>query len=250
MFEGQSITEADLKLLKEKYSPLELENIIKKIETEDYPVQYAIGNVQFLNYVYDVDSRVLIPRFATELLVSKLINYIKIYNLESTNMLDICSGSGCIAISLANEFPLARVSGVDISSDAIDVAKHNSEKYNKKIEFFEQDILREHVKGKYSVVVSNPPYVNRSEVVSANTKYEPDIALYPNGDDDIVFYKRIIDEAKSILEDKAIVAFEIGATQGSRILEYAKEHFPEEKIILEKDYEGFDRFVFIFKNCE
>lgn len=248
MRKSEKITELDYRLLKDKYNEAELESILEKIE-EDYPVQYAIGNVQFLDCEIDVDERVLIPRFATELLVDKLKGYIKKYDLQNSNMIDLCTGSGCIAIALKKTFSGSKMCALDKSLDALEVAKSNAKKNDVKVDFISLDILSHNVQGKFSVIVSNPPYVKKDEFVSSNTRYEPSIALYP-GSDDIVFYKRIIDLSKTMLEDRGIIAFEIGSTQGARITEYAREVLPQCKVVLEKDYEDFTRFVFIFKNCE
>jgi len=248
MHKSEKITELDYQLLRDKYSEAELRSVLKKIE-DDYPVQYAIGNVQFLDCELDVDERVLIPRFATELLVDKLKNYIRKYGFENSSMIDLCTGSGCIAIALKKAFSGSKVSALDKSLDAIDVAKSNADKNGVNIEFISSDILFSSVDEKFSVIVSNPPYVKMDEYVSPNTKYEPAMALYP-GDDDIVFYKRIIDLSRTMLEDRGIIAFEIGSTQGSKISEYVKKVLPQCKVILEKDYENFTRYVFILKNCE
>lgn len=245
----EEISRIDYELLKEKYrNQSELDKVLEKIENEDYPIQYAIGNVQFLDHIIGVDERVFIPRFATELLVDKVISYIKGYGLEEGPFIDICTGSGCIAISLASKFREVKVDALDISRAAIEVARRNAKSCDVEIEFLENDILTAvNLQNRYSVIISNPPYVKNDEGVSSNTRFEPQIALYP-GEDDIVFYKKIIDLAKTDLKDKGMIAFEIGSTQASRIKEYARNVFPDSLVKVEKDYEGFDRFVFIFKN--
>lgn len=213
-------------------------------------MQYAIGDVDFLHSKILVDERVLVPRFETELLLVKLIGYIRKYNFDACDILDICTGSGCIAISLKKEFESSRVSAFEKSTVALEVAKMNANINGVDIEFVECDILKEKIfDKKYSIVVSNPPYVKLDEIVSSNTKFEPAMALYP-GEDDILFYKRILDESKGNLLDKFIIAFEIGSSQATKIVEYAKNLYENANIVVEKDYNNYDRFVFIFNNCE
>lgn len=239
----------DFECLEKKYSGKKLEKEIKKIKN-GYPVQYSIGYVDFLDTKILVDKRVLIPRFETELLVYKLRDYIKKYNLEKSNIVDFCSGSGCIGISLKKTFVESNVFCVEKSVGAIINARNNSKINNTKIIFFKKDVLKKlSFKNKFSVLISNPPYVRLDEYVTPNTKYEPYIALYP-GSDDILFYKKILDNAKDVLYPKNIIAFEIGSTQAERVCEYAKKIFPNANISVEKDYNNFDRFIFIFNNCE
>ena len=241
------ISDLDFSLLKKRYKSSELEAIIKKIEN-DYPVQYAIGDVDFLKTNINVDERVLIPRFETELLVDKLSKYIDYYSFGEKEMIDLCTGSGCIAIALKTEFSNAKITAIDISEEALELAQQNALLNNVQVTFIKMDILKWiKVEKKFSVLVSNPPYVKLEEEVSSNTKYEPNIALYP-GEDDIIFYKSILDRSKRIMEDRSIIAFEIGATQGKEIQEYARKIYPSAKIIIEKDFNGFDRFIFIFNN--
>ncbi len=246
---SSKMTTPDMEALKAKYKGKELEKIIKRIEEEDYPIQYAIGNVPFLDVTINVDERALIPRFATELLVHKLIKYIKDNGLEETRMVDICSGSGCIGITLKKAYPNSHVILIDKSPEALSLAKENAILNNVDLEFLESDILKDEINGEYSIVVSNPPYVRLDEEVSNNTKYEPKMALYP-GDDELLFYKRILEISKKHVTENFIIAFEIGALQGERIENLAKEHFPNARILLEKDYENFDRYVFILGKSE
>lgn len=245
----QNITDLDYELLKEKYDHAELERICSIIE-EGYPVQYMIGDVEFLDSTIDVDERVLIPRFETELLVDKLIKYIREFELEETKMIDLCTGSGCIAISLKKAFPKSDVLAVDKSEDALEMAKGNALKNHVNVEFKKSDVLVDlNITGSYSVIVSNPPYVRKDEKVDVSTKYEPQMALYP-GEDDTIFYRKILKWSKSNVAKKSIVAFEIGALQGEEVSLMAKEMFPNAKVHLEKDYNGFDRFVYIFSDIE
>lgn len=236
------ITNLDYKLLKEKYSNNELEQILKRIEN-GYPVQYAIGNVEFLNSTILVDKRVLIPRFETELLVHKLIKMLD--KKKSLDILDLCTGSGCIAISLKKGLENASVDAADIDKNALNLARENAKLNQEKISFFEIDVLKDfNLNKKYDLIVSNPPYVAKDEIVDPKTKYEPSIALFP-GDDDIIFYKTIIKKAKNLLKENGFLAFEIGYKQGERIKSTAIKEYPNAKVTIEKDFNDYDRFVFI-----
>lgn len=244
-YNKEKMSELDFSLLREKYSEDELVEILKKID-DDYPVQYAIGDVDFLGYKIKVDERVLVPRFETELLVDKLSKYMERIPLSSYRILDVCTGSGCIGVALAKKFPSSSVMAVDLSSDALSLARENALLNEVNVDFFEVDALKDlNMFTDIDVLVANPPYVKIGEIVSKNTRYEPQMALYP-GIDDVIFYRRILEQAKDILNKKSIIAFEIGSTQGKEVVELVKKHFPQSRVVIEKDYAELDRFVFIF----
>lgn len=244
------INSLDWNLLTKKYrNNKKLAKIVKRIEN-DYPIQYAIGNIEFLDAKIDVNKNVLIPRFETELLVDRLSSFIEKIEFSNINILDICTGSGCIAIALKKKFKESNVYALDKSFKALRVARKNARKNKTKIKFKRCDILKTVTfSQKFSILVSNPPYVKLDEKVTPNTKYEPQMALYP-GEDDIIFYKRILELSTHIMYKKNIIAFEIGSTQAKDICSYAKKIFPNSIIEVSKDYNGFDRFVFIFNNFE
>ena len=233
------IGNAELKLLKEIYK----ENIniaLKKLE-ENYPIQYLIGYVDFYNTKINVNENVLIPRYETELLVDKAQKYIK--EKKYQNIIDICTGSGAIAIALSKTLNVP-ISACDISKEALNIAKKNALENNVNINFFEIDILKEEIGNKYDCIISNPPYVTYEEYVSPETKYEPEIALYANNDG-LEFYEKIIKNATKILEPHGTIIFEIGAKQALSIKKIAKNYFPLSKVSIIKDYNNFDRFMFI-----
>lgn len=234
------ITYNDLELLKAKY-PNNLDEILKKVE-DNYPIQYLIGDVNFYGYTIKVDERVLIPRFETELLTKKTIDYIKKYNINP-NIIDICTGSGCIAITLSKELNIS-LDAIDISSDAISLAKENAKLNNSNINFITCDIKEFNTDKKYNVIISNPPYVKEDEEVDIKTKYEPQNALFAS-DNGLEFYKIILDKSKTMLEKKSIIAFEIGCTEAQDIKDYATKLYPESMILIEKDLNNLDRYVFI-----
>ena len=135
---NNKIDKPSLSLLKEKYKGKDYEDIIERIVVDNYPVQYAIGNVPFYGSIINVDERALIPRFETELLVDIVYKKIKGKKL---NILDLCTGSGCIAISLKNKSKDFSITGVDISEKALSLAKENAKLNNTEVEFIKKDIF-------------------------------------------------------------------------------------------------------------
>lgn len=230
--------------LKKYLDSSKLEEGIKLLE-EGVPVQYIVGNVDFYGNIFKVNKNVLIPRFETEELVEKTINYISDYFDKKIDIVDIGTGSGCIAITLKKNLD-CNVDAVDISPNALEVAKENAKVLNTEVNFIEGDLLKP-LNKKYDVIISNPPYIreNDEEVMDIVKNNEPHIALYaPN--DGLYCYEEILKNAKNYLNKKSIIAFEIGYKQGSAIKSLAKTYFPEAIIKLEKDMQNKDRFIFIF----
>ena len=234
------ISKIDLELLKEKH-PHNLDEIIEKINN-NYPIQYLIGNVNFCGYQINVDERVLIPRFETELLVDETIKLIKEY-IDNPKIIDICTGSGCIAITLSKELNI-KVDAIDISKDAIDIAKENALLNKANVTYYEKDIRKNTINNKYNVLISNPPYVKLDEEVDPKTKYEPSIALYANNNG-LEYYDIILKQSLNFLEDKSIIAFEIGCTQKDDIINMIKKYYPNSIIIPKKDLNNLDRYIFV-----
>ena len=207
------------------------------------PVQYIVGNVDFYGYNFKVNENVLIPRFETEELVEKTIKYINKYLNKKVDLLDLGTGSGCIAITLKKELD-CNVDAVDISPKALEIAKLNAKNNNVDITFYEGDMLSP-INKKYDVIISNPPYIAYNEEIMEIVKNnEPHTALYAE-DNGLKYYKDIISNANKYLKEKSIIAFEIGEKQGKLILEYAKNYFKDSIITVEKDMQNRDRFVFI-----
>ena len=231
----------DIEYLK-KYYKGNLDDAIKRLNNGE-AVQYIVGNVDFYGYIYDITHDTLMPRFETEELVSKLLKYIKKYFKEKVSILDIGTGTGCIAITLANEID-SEVTGVDISLKALEVASINNLKYGNKVIFKQSDVFS-NVEDKYDIIVSNPPYIRYDEEIMDIVKTnEPSIALYAS-ENGLYFYKKIISEAYNHINKKHIIAFEIGEEQGNDVLNIAKTYFPNDLILLENDMQGKDRFIFI-----
>lgn len=233
----------DLEYLKKYLDESKLEEGITKLK-QGIPVQYIVGNVDFYGLNFKVDERVLIPRFETEELVSRTSEYIQKYFDEKVHILDIGTGSGCIAISLERNLE-AVVDGVDISESALDVANQNNELLHANVNFFKSDMLS-NVTAKYDVIISNPPYIaHNEEIMDIVKNNEPHLALYAD-DNGLEFYKKILENAKKNLKSKSLISFEIGASQKDEIISYAKKFFPNSKIWCEKDLADFDRFIFIY----
>lgn len=220
-------------------------NIDKDIEKlkEKYPIQYLIGYVNFYGYRINVNESVLIPRYETEFLVEKTIKYINKYFDKKVKILDIGTGSGAISIALAKNIN-SNIDAVDISLEALSLAKNNSKENETNINFFQSDIFS-NVKNKYDVIISNPPYISKNEkIMDSVYKYEPHLALFAK-DNGLYFYNEIISKSKEYLNDKFIIAFEIGYLQGNDIINITKKYYNDKKIILEKDLSGKDRYIFI-----
>lgn len=234
----------DIEYLKRYLPKDKLEAGLKELK-EGKPVQYIVGNVDFYDVNLLVNENVLIPRFETETLVEKTINYAKELT-EPLDILDIGTGSGAIAITLAKHLS-CHVLATDISEEALEIAKINSKRNNVQIEFKQSDILK-NVQGKFDIIISNPPYIAKDEVIDPLVKdNEPHLALYAE-EDGLYFYKNILENIKPFLKAKSLIAFEIGMTQSAAITKIAQNYLPHAKIITEKDLTGKDRYIFIFNN--
>ena len=234
-----NIGKADYLLLQKIYHD-NFDYAQKKL-SENYPIQYLIGYVDFYNAKINVNKHVLIPRFETELLVEKALSFLKTKNYH--NLLDIGTGSGCIAIALKKHLDID-IAACDISDEALLLAKSSATSNNTPINFFKLDILNEIPNSKYDCLISNPPYVTKEEYVSPETKYEPSLALYAENEG-LAFYERILSIAHKILNPHGSIIFEIGSTQASSIKKIALNYFPHCKLSIYQDYNDLDRFIFI-----
>ncbi len=214
---------------------------------EGKPLQYVIGNVNFYGNKFIVNKNVLIPRFETEELVENTIKYInEIYkdNIENLRILDIGCGSGVIGLTLKKIFPKSQVYLLDISKEAIEVAKQNAQNLNLDVNFIESDIFQ-NVTKKYDVIISNPPYIKDDEEIEKIVKEnEPSIALY-GGIDGLDIYKKILKDISKYLNNKYLIAFEIGMTQKEDIIKLINENLTNVKIETKKDLSDKDRMIFI-----
>lgn len=234
------------KYLKEhpKDNIISKEEVIKRLEKGE-PIQYILGEVNFYGYPIKVSKHVLIPRFETELLVEKTLKKInKYFKNENIDILDMGTGSGCIAISLKHNLPNSNIFALDISKEALSIAKKNALDNKTNITFIESDMTT--YKDKlYDVIISNPPYISYEEPIMELVKNnEPHLALYAK-DNGLYFYKKIIDNIKYITKDKYLICFEIGYNESTAIVDYAKSKLTNINIYVEKDYSLKDRFIFI-----
>jgi len=200
---------------------LNIYNIVAGLK-KGHPIQYALGEVEFSDLKFHINSFTLIPRPETEELVDIIINS----NLKPTTILDIGTGSGCIALSLKHCFPEARVLGTDVSNEALDVSKRNADRNNLQVDFLCLDILIQDLNPNtfFSMIVSNPPYIIESEAKQMDDrvlKHEPHLALFVKDNDPIIFYKRIIDLCKHYLLPNGVLYFELNPLFAIDVKNYA-----------------------------
>ena len=232
----------DEELLINKYGSLEA---IKDKLDSNYPIQYLIGYVDFYGYRINVDERALIPRFETEGLIELVINTINKHNIKVNDIFDIGTGTGCIDVVLSKKLNNVNISTIDISSDALSLAKENYKLNNiDNIEVINNDIFEYNPTKKYDLIISNPPYVAYDEEVDKETKYEPQNAIFADNKG-LVFYEHIIKESVNGINAQSIIAFEIGYNQGDYLKEYAANYYPNSIIEIHKDLSNRDRYLLI-----
>lgn len=210
----------------------------------DKPIQYILGEADFLDMKFKVTPDVLIPRPETEELVMLVVDREKD---TAINILDIGTGSGCIAISLKKRLKQANVRAIDISSKALEVAKENAVKNDANVDFSNFDILVEdtYLGNRLDVIVSNPPYVKNSEkkLMKSNVlDYEPDDALFVSDEDPLIFYKAIVRFAKLNLKERGRLYFEINENLGKETVKLLEEN-GYSNVELHTDLNGKHRFV-------
>ena len=231
----------DIEYLK-KYYKGNIEDAYKLLES-GLPVQYIVGEVDFYGNIFKVNKNVLIPRFETEQLIELTMEYINDKFDGVVDILDIGTGSGCIAITLKKNIN-CNVDAVDISSDALKVAEYNKKLNNVDINLFKSDMLS-NVNKKYDVIISNPPYIGKYEDIEGIVeKNEPHIALYADNDG-LYYYEEILKNCKKNLKDNFIIAFEIGKSQGKLVKNLALKYLDNIDVFIKKDLNNLDRFVII-----
>ncbi len=217
----------------------EYEIALKK-RAEHIPLQYITGEQEFMGLKFKVNSNVLIPRQDTEVLVEEALKRIQ----PGMRVLDMCTGSGCIAVSIAKNVPHIEMHAVDISKQALNVAKDNAKLNEVSVEFERSDLF-DHVTGKYDVIVSNPPYIPTSEIPKLMPEvgsFEPVEAL-DGKEDGLYFYRKIIAECKDYLNPDGMIFFEIGYEQGADVSALLQEAgFSQVAVV--KDLAHLDRVVF------
>ena len=237
---AQMIANNDMEFSKDKTD--NYINSIKKIST-GIPIQYITNNQEFMNLNFYVDENVLIPQPDTETLVEEVINE---YKEKKCEILDLCTGSGAIAISLAKYINESNIVASDISMKALQIAKLNAEKnlVRKKIEFIESDMFNKIYKDDFDIIVSNPPYIKTKviEELDKQVKNEPYIAL-DGGADGLKFYKIIIENAYKYIKNEGKVFLEIGYDQKNELINLFKKNNHYENIYSKKDLGGNDRII-------
>jgi release factor glutamine methyltransferase len=222
------------------------QDAIDKLKTFE-PIQYIIGETECFNLPFKVNPSVLIPRPETEELIDWIISKNRPQKTEF-KILDIGTGSGCIAIALSKNLSNSHVIGLDVSKDALSVAKENARCNEVDVEFIHADILTKNLRMdnfKFDIIVSNPPYVRSLEKAKMQPnvlEYEPHIALFVENDDALLFYRKITQFAKKTLKFKGQLFFEINEYLGKNMIQLLKdEGFVE--IELKQDMYGKDRMI-------
>lgn len=208
---------------------------------EGVPLQYILGEAYFMGLKFVVNNDVLIPRADTEILVYKIIELANKFN--EIKLLDLCTGSGCISISLAKKLSNAKVFASDISKNALLIAKENSKINETNITFFESNLFENIEESKFDIIVSNPPYITGEEMkkLEKDVLNEPHLALY-GGEDGLKFYREISKKALNYLKINGILAFEIGYNQAEAVFSILTSlNYKDIEVI--KDYSGNDRVI-------
>ena len=231
----------------------ELSNVKQKLFFEyidrlsnNEPLQYVLGNTLFNNLEFDLDRSVLIPRPETEELVDLIVKY----KCKKEKILDICSGSGCIAITLAKYIETSNVTALEICSNAVKIINKNARKHNVKINIICEDFLTFQTNSTFDLIVSNPPYITYSQKhkISKNVlNYEPHNALFVDDVDPLVFYKSILDFSKSNLNIDGNIFFEINHIFCDEMIQLVSK-YQSFSFKLIKDFNEKNRFMILHKN--
>lgn len=222
-------------------------SVLEKLQKE-IPIQYILGNAHFYGLEFEVNENTLIPRPETEELVEWIIkNNSKIEGFKDLKILDIGTGSGCIAISLAKNLPHAKVFAIDVSEKALETAKRNALKNDANVTFLFKNILEtEDLEQQFDIIVSNPPYVRnleKEEIKKNVLEYEPHLALFVEDNDALIFYRKISELAQKNLTENGQLYFEINQYLGTEMI-YLLEAKKFATIELRKDIYENDRMIF------
>lgn len=210
------------------------------------PVQYIIGHQEFMSLDFKTRTGVLIPRSETEHLVEAVMDFVKEKELATPMITDVGTGTGAIAISLAHYFPEAQVIGIDLSEDALELARENGEAHqlSERLKFVQGSFLTPVLEHgwKLDVVVSNPPYIPTRDLagLQAEVHHEPKLAL-DGGEDGLNAYRQIIAQAAMVLKPQGLLAFEVGVGQGEQVKDLMEVNFTDLAIL--PDLAGIDRVV-------
>lgn len=238
---SNSLSEKLSKENEEKYFSL-IEEHIK----EDVPLSHLVGFEYFYDRKFKVTKDVLSPRMETEELIYKVVEYVKATKKNNLKILDLCTGSGIIAITLKKELDQFSIDVVasDISQEAIKVAKENAQFHDATIKFIQSDIF-DNIDDKFDVIVSNPPYIDRKDKVTMQDnvlKYDPHLALFAE-EEGMYFYRKIIEQVNNYLNNNGVIFFEIGYDQKEKIIKLADMNGYSAEVY--KDINGRDRMAFL-----
>jgi release factor glutamine methyltransferase len=212
-----------------------LDSVIARINSNE-PIQYITGVAWFFRRPFDVSPAVLIPRPETEELIQEVIAYAKQRGLIAAHILDLCTGSGCIPVTLGLEIPRSKMLATDISDDALAVARTNADKYGVAVDFHRHNILKDPITlTNFDIITANPPYIRESEKAGMAQNvlgFEPHLALFVPEDDPLLFYKVIAKKAKSALRHEGMLIVEVNEHFGHAVAEvFASEGFLKIEIV-------------------
>lgn len=219
-------------------------DLINKNINEDTPLSHLVGFDYFYDRKFKVTKDVLSPRMETEELIYKILEYIKKSRKDSFRILDLCTGSGIIAITLKKEIveKYTEIVASDISEKALSIAIENANNNNANITFIKSDLF-DNISGKFDLIISNPPYISYKDKITIEDSvlnYDPHLALFAE-EDGIYFYRKIIENAVQYLSKDGVIFFEIGYDQKEKILELGKNN--NFIITVYKDINGRDRIA-------
>ena len=240
---SNNLSEQMSKEIEDKYFSL-----IEKHIKEDVPLSHLVGFEYFYDRKFKVTKDVLSPRMETEELIYKVIEYVKKTNKNNLKILDLCTGSGIIAITLKKELDeiLIDVVASDISEEAIEVSKENAQYHNADVRFIQSDIFN-NIDDKFDIIVSNPPYIDRKDEVTMKENvlnYDPHLALFAE-EEGMYFYRKIIEQAKDYLKENGVMFFEIGYDQKDKIIKLSKKNGYLAQVY--KDINNRDRMAFLVR---
>ena len=223
-------------------------SLIDKHIEKNMPLSHLAGFEYFYDRKFKVTKDVLSPRMETEELIYKVIEYIKSINKNNIKILDLCTGSGIIGITLRKELESKSLEVVasDISEEALKVAKENAIMNEAEVKFIQSDIF-ENINEKFDIIVSNPPYIAYNDKITMEDNvlnYDPHLALFAE-EDGMYFYREIVENAKEYLEEDGLVFFEIGYDQREKILKLANENGFKAEVY--KDINGRDRMAILVR---
>ena len=238
---SNKLSEQLSKEIEEKYFSL-----IDKHIREDVPLSHLVGFEYFYDRKFKVTKDVLSPRMETEELIYKVVEYVKATKKNNLKILDLCTGSGIIAITLKKELDQFFIDVVasDISEEAIKVAEENAQFHDATIKFIQSDIF-DNIDEKFDIIVSNPPYIDHKDEVTMQDnvlKYDPHLALFAE-EEGMYFYRNIVEKGSSYLNDNGVIFFEIGYDQKDKIIKLADMNGYSAEVY--KDINGRDRMAFL-----